>query len=62
MADEGLEPSYEVVGCREVGEMGVQLCVALVVKALDRNVLNRAVHLLHLAIGLRVVWLGQPVR
>jgi hypothetical protein len=30
-------------------------------KAFDDRVLDRAVHPLHLAFGIRVVWLGQPV-
>ena len=38
-----------------------QLIVAVVVVALDRRLLEGPVHALDLAIGPRVVWLGQPM-
>ena len=35
--------------------------MGLVVEAFNRGVLNRAVHAFDLAIGPRMLWLGQPV-
>jgi hypothetical protein len=47
-AAEGLEPAAEVVGAHEVGEMGLELPMALVVVALDGGFLDGAVHTLGL--------------
>ena len=60
-AAECLKPTGEVVGCQDVGEVCSQLVVSLVVEALDRRVLDCAVHPLNLTIGQRVVGLGQSV-
>lgn len=50
-----------VVGIHEELEVVSELIVAVVVVALDRRVLDRAVHPLDLAIGPGMVHLGQPV-
>jgi len=55
------QPSGEVVGCHEVGEVGAQLVVAFVVEAFHRRLLDRTIHPFDLAVGPRVVWLGQPM-
>ena len=49
------------MGCEKVGEMCAQLIVAVVVKALDGCFLDSAVHSLDLAVGPRVVGLGEPM-
>ena len=51
----------EVVGGDEGQDMSLQAFQVVVVVDLDRGVLDRAVHPLGLAIGPRVVGLGQPV-
>ena len=58
---EGHESSTEFVRSDEVGEMSAELVVTVVVTALDGRVLDRAVHALDLAVGPRVLGLGQPV-
>ena len=60
-AAERLQPACKVVGCQEVGEMGLELVVADVMEPFDRRVLNRTVYPLDLAVGPRVVGLGQAV-
>ena len=60
-AFEGLQPSSEVVGADEVGEVISQLVVIVVVEALDGCFLDRAVHAFDLAIRPRVPDLGEPV-
>jgi len=50
-AFKGLEPLGEVVGADEVGEVAAQLVVRVVVEALDRGILDGAVHPLDLAVG-----------
>ena len=73
-AFEGLEPSPEVVGADEVGEVLAQLVVIVVMEAFDGRVLDRAIPLpgsglpanrerdpLDLAIRPGVLDLGQPV-
>lgn len=45
------------MGCREVCEMRAQLIRSVIVIPLDGRVLNRAVHLLDLAVGPRMVGL-----
>ena len=40
----GLEPACEVVACQEVGEIGAQLNVAIVLESLDCRALGRAVY------------------
>ena len=59
-AEEGLDPTGEVVGDDEVGEMTSQLLVGLVV-ALHSRFLERPVHSFDLAVGPGVVWLGEPM-
>ena len=44
-----LEPSGEVVDCKEVGEVGAELVVAFIVETLHGRVLEGAVHALDLA-------------
>jgi hypothetical protein len=58
---EGLEPSCDVVGRQEVGEVCSQLLVAVVMQALDGGLVDRAVHPFDLAIGPWMVGFGQPV-
>ena len=50
-----------IVGVHEQGEVPPELVVALVVVALDRGILDGAVHALDLPVGPQVPWLGQPV-
>ena len=57
----GLQSSAEVVDVDEVVEVSAKLVVCVVVEALDGCVLERSVHPFDLAIGPRVVRLGQPV-
>ena len=58
---EGLEPSSEVVGVHEVSQMLPELVMAVVVVALDRRVLDGAVHPLNLTIGPGMSRLGQAM-
>ena len=51
----------EVVGGQEVSEVRPELVAALVLEAFDGRFLDGAVHALELAVGLRVVRLGEPV-
>lgn len=48
-------PFYTCVGSHEAGEMAAELFVAVVVKAFDGRLLDRAVHALDLAVGPGVV-------
>jgi hypothetical protein len=47
-ASQDLEPLGKVIGCHEVNEMRAQLVMRGVVEALDRGVLDAAVHVLDL--------------
>jgi len=58
---EDLQPSAEVVGVDEDVEMLFELQVAVVVKAFDCGFLNGAVHPLNLAVGRRMLDLGETV-
>lgn len=58
---EGLEPLGKVVGHDEVAQMGTHPFMVVVVVAFDGGVLDGAVHPLDLAIGSRMVWLGQAM-
>lgn len=49
------------MGCNEVAEMNLQLFLAVAVVALDGRLLDRAAHALDLAVGPRVVHLGQAM-
>ncbi len=60
-AFEGLQSLGEVIGLDEVGEMAAELLVVVIVKSPDGCVLDGAVHAFDLAIGPRMLWLGQPV-
>src|SRR5579862_9112123 len=51
----------EVVGLDEVSEVVAELVVGVVVEPPDGGVLDGAVHAFDLAIGPRMLWLGQPV-
>mgnify|MGYP000849523051 CR=1 FL=1 len=55
---ERLEPAGKIIGCNEVGEMGSELIVAVVVKSFDGCVLDGAVHSLDLTIGPWMLDLG----
>ncbi len=58
---ERLEPAGEVVGCDEVGKVGSQLAVAVVLEPIFSRVLNRPVNPLDLSVGARAVSLGQTM-
>ena len=58
---EGLEAPGEVVGGDEVAEVAAELVVAVVVVAFDGCFLDRPVHPFDLAVGPRMVRLGQPM-
>jgi hypothetical protein len=60
-AAQGLETAAIVVGVDEVVEVGGQLVVAVVVVAFDGRLLDRPVHPLDLAVGPRVLQLGQAM-
>ncbi len=60
-AAQGLGASPVIVGIDEVAEVRCQLSVAVVVVALDRRFLDRAVHAFDLAVGPGMPDLGQPV-
>ena len=60
-AFERLQSSPEIVSVDEVLKVPAQLLVIVVVEALDGRILDGAVHSLHLAVGPRMVDLGQPV-
>lgn len=60
-AFEGLQTSGEIVCGDEVGEMRSQLCVRFIEVALDRRVLDRAVHSLDLTIRPRMFGRGQAM-
>lgn len=50
-----------IVGIDEQVQMRSKLVVAVVVVALDRRLLDRAVHPLDLSVGPRMVHLGKPM-
>jgi hypothetical protein len=56
-----LEPSSEVVGAHEVGQMLPKLVMAVVVVASDSRVLDGSVHPLNLTIGPGMPQLGQAM-
>lgn len=58
---ESFEPAGIVVCVDEVGEMGFELLMAIVVVALDGGFFNRPVHSLDLSVGPRVLDFGQAV-
>ena len=58
---QGLEPAGVVVGIEEQGEVAAEFVVARVVVARDGGFLERPVHPFDLAVGPRVVRLGQAV-
>lgn len=58
---ECLEPSGEVVGVDEVGEMLSEVLVGLVVEAFDGCFFEGSVHAFDLAVGPGVLGLGEPV-
>ena len=60
-AFERLEASAVIVGADEVGEVALQLTMAIVVIALDGGFLDRSVHAFDLAIRPRMLDLGQPM-
>jgi hypothetical protein len=60
-AFEGFEPSGEIVGVEEVGEVAAQLVTVLVMVAFDGRLLDCPVHSLDLAVRPGMVRLGQPM-
>ncbi len=58
---EGLQPAPVVVGVDEVVEAGFKSPIAVIVIAFDGSFLDRAVHPFDLAIGPRMLDLGEPV-
>lgn len=58
---EGFEPAAEVVGRDEVGEMGFELLVALVMVASDGGYLDGAVYPFDLSVGPGMLYLGRAV-
>ena len=58
---EGFEPSSEIVGVEEVGEVAAQLVVVVVVIPFDGRLLDCSVHSLDLAVRPGMVRLGQPM-
>lgn len=60
-AFECLEPSHEIIGIDEVGEMLFELLVIVVVETLDGRVFDRSVHSLDLPIGPWVLHFGQAM-
>ena len=58
-SSEGLEPSSEVVGVDEVGEVLTEVLVGFVVEALDGSVFEGSVHAFDLAVGPGMFRLGQ---
>lgn len=56
-----LQSSPEVVGVDEVGKMLFQLCVIVVVEALDSGFLDGPVHPLDLSVGPGVLHLRQTM-
>ncbi len=60
-ATQDLETAAKVVGADEVGQVSAELLMAVVVVALDRRVLDRAVHSLDLTVGPRVTRFGQAM-
>lgn len=60
-AAECLDPAGEIVGRHEVGKVRPELTVVVVMASLHRRLLDRSVHPLELAIGLRMVWLGRSM-
>lgn len=48
----------EVVSCDEVGEMGVELIVVIVMEMFYGSFFDCLVYLFDLVVGLRVVWFG----
>ena len=58
---EGLQSTAEVIGADEVVEMLPELLVAVVMIKLDGRFLDGSVHPLDLAIGPRVIGLGQAM-
>lgn len=58
---EGLEPLGEVVGDDEVRQVAAELVVGVVMEAPDGGLFDRAVHPLDLAVGPRMLGLGQAM-
>lgn len=58
---QGFQPPSVVVGGDEVGKVCLELIVSVVMIALDSRFLDRSVHALDLAIGPRMLDLGQPM-
>ena len=60
-AAEGFQPLPEVIGSQESGEVFLQLIVAVIVIAANGCLFQGAIHAFDLAVGPRVIDLGQPV-
>src|SRR4051812_45767139 len=61
LAFKGLQPAGAVVGEQEGMQMPFQFISRGVVEGAYRRILDGPVHPLDLAVGPRVVWLGQPM-
>ena len=59
---EGLEPTAEIIGVDEIGEIAAQLVVIVIVVSLNGRVLDRAVHSLDLTVDPRMIDLGEAMR
>ena len=60
-ASQGFETFCEVVGVEEGGEVFLELGMGLVMIGANRCFLDRGIHAFDLAVGPRVVWLGESV-
>ncbi len=60
-APQGLEPTSVIVGIHEQVQMRSKLVVDVVVVALDRRILDRAVHSRDLSVGPKMIHLGKPI-
>ena len=60
-SSEGLEPSSEVVGVDEVGEVLTEVLVGFVVEALDGRFFEGSIHAFDLAVGPGMFRLGQAM-
>lgn len=58
---EGLQAASEIISGDEVGEVGSQLLMGLIVIALHRGLLDGSVHSLDLAVRPRMIGFGQTV-
>lgn len=60
-AAEGLEPLSEVISGHEVSEVSAKLRVAVIVKAMNSRFFDGSIHTFHLAVGPRMIGLGEAM-